>query len=290
MPRSIRRKQRSRGNFGEPAATTRKPPMEPGEGSDRGPPTWSLYEDPTTAMQQYSGPSSDMQARFATLQRFLPRNRDVPAATDSYSTNEFRMYVFKVRPCPRGRSHDWTECPFLHPGEKARRRDPRRFHYSSTPCPDFRQRGECCCGDACQLSHGIFETWLHPARYRTRTCKDGIACRRRVCFFAHCPEQLRIILPLRTSPVTMAPRPISPPESPVVEDEVAAGLANMQLSTAGLPWGTRRGPGLLSSFWSAATAANVSEEIADEASGSSEYQLTEEEEAEFGWILDLLKD
>ena len=37
---------------------------------------------------------------------------------------------------------DWTECPFAHPGEKARRRDPRRFHYSGTACPDFRE-GSC---------------------------------------------------------------------------------------------------------------------------------------------------
>ncbi|CAL9116212.1 unnamed protein product [Musa textilis] len=260
--------------------------MEPGEGSDRGPPTWSLPADPTAATQQYTGPSSGLppclpgEARFAALQRFLPRNNDVSVATDSYSSDEFRMYVFKVRPCPRALSHDWTDCPFLHPGEKARRRDPRRFHYSCVPCPDFRQSGACSCGDACQLSHGIFETWLHPARYRTRTCKDGSACRRRVCFFAHCPDQLRIILPLRTSPVTMAPAPMWPPVSRVVEDEVAAKLANMQLSTAG--------PGLLPSFW---TAANVSEETADEASGSSAYEYTEEEEAvEFGWILELLKD
>lgn len=268
--------------------------MEPGEGSDRGPPTRSVYEDPTTATQRYTGPSSYLppslagEARFAALQRFLPFNDDVSAATDSYTSDEFRMYVFKVRPCPRGRSHDWTECPFLHPGEKARRRDPRRFHYSCIPCPDFRQTEECRCGDACQLSHGIFETWLHPARYRTRICKDGTACRRRVCFFAHCPEQLRIILPLRASPATMAPASMSTPVSRVVEDEVAAKLANMQLSTAGLPMWTRTGPGLLASFW---TPANVSEETADEASGSSEYQLTEEEEAaEFGWILELLKD
>lgn len=40
---------------------------------------------------------------------------------DIYSCDQFRMYEFKVRRCMRGRSHDWTECPFAHPGEKARR-------------------------------------------------------------------------------------------------------------------------------------------------------------------------
>lgn len=92
----------------------------------------------------------------------------------------------------RGRSHDWTECPFAHPGEKARRRDPRRIHYSGAPCPDFR-KGSCRRGDACEFAHGVFECWLHPARYRTQACKDGRNCKRRVCFFAHSPEQLRIL-------------------------------------------------------------------------------------------------
>lgn len=116
----------------------------------------------------------------------------VDSPVDAYSCDEFRMYEFKVRRCPRGRSHDWTECPYAHPDEKARRRDPRKFHYSGTACPDFR-KGSCKRGDACEFAHGVFECWLHPARYRTQPCKDGVNCRRRVCFFAHTPEQLRIL-------------------------------------------------------------------------------------------------
>lgn len=34
---------------------------------------------------------------------------------------------------------DWTQCPFAHPSEKAKRRDPRRYEYSGTACPDFRK-------------------------------------------------------------------------------------------------------------------------------------------------------
>lgn len=141
---------------------------------------------------------------FAALRHFLPCNdaaggfgaddedeaAAMAAAVDAYGGDEFRMYDFKVRRCVRGRSHDWTECPFAHPGEKARRRDPRKYHYSGTACPDFR-KGGCKRGDACEYAHGVFECWLHPARYRTQACKDGTACRRRVCFFAHTPEQLR---------------------------------------------------------------------------------------------------
>lgn len=107
-----------------------------------------------------------------------------------YSTDEFRMYSFKVRPCSRAYSHDWTECPFVHPGENARRRDPRKYHYTSVPCPEFR-KGTCRRGDLCEFAHGVFECWLHPAQYRTRLCKDETNCTRRVCFFAHKPEELR---------------------------------------------------------------------------------------------------
>lgn len=146
--------------------------------------------------------SPQLPDAYATLQKFLPSSNDDDddevwpvdswPALDVYSCDDFRMYEFKVRKCMRGRSHDWTECPFAHPGEKARRRDPRRFHYSGTACPDFR-KGNCRRGEACEYAHGVFECWLHPARYRTQPCKDGRNCRRRVCFFAHTAEQLRVV-------------------------------------------------------------------------------------------------
>ncbi|KAI3937824.1 hypothetical protein MKW92_039101 [Papaver armeniacum] len=122
-----------------------------------------------------------------------------------YSTDEFRMFSFKIRPCSRAYSHDWTECPFVHPGENARRRDPRKFHYSCVPCPDFR-KGACRRGDLCEYAHGVFECWLHPAQYRTRLCKDGTSCTRRVCFFAHTSEELR---PLYMSTGSAVPSPRS---------------------------------------------------------------------------------
>ncbi|XP_062230978.1 zinc finger CCCH domain-containing protein 35-like [Phragmites australis] len=146
---------------------------------------------------------------LAALRHYLPSNEAAgfeeddeeaaAVAVDAYACDEFRMYEFKVRRCARGRSHDWTECPFAHPGEKARRRDPRRYHYSGAACPDFR-KGGCKRGDSCEFAHGVFECWLHPARYRTQPCKDGTACRRRVCFFAHTPDQLRVLPPQQQSP------------------------------------------------------------------------------------------
>ncbi|KAG8390114.1 hypothetical protein BUALT_Bualt01G0049900 [Buddleja alternifolia] len=122
-----------------------------------------------------------------------------------YGTDEFRMYSFKVKPCSRAYSHDWTECPFVHPGENARRRDPRKYNYTCVPCPEFK-KGSCGKGDSCEYAHGVFESWLHPAQYRTRLCKDETGCSRKVCFFAHKPEELR---PLYASTGSAMPSPKS---------------------------------------------------------------------------------
>lgn len=165
------------------------------------------------------------------VDEFELENRGIELPVDVYACDNFRMYEFKVRRCGRGRSHDWTECPYVHPGEKARRRDPRKYHYSGTACPDFR-KGNCSRGDGCEFAHGVFECWLHPGRYRTQPCKDGVNCKRRVCFFAHSPEQLRVLGPSSdpfdnsprryvktlhfvSSPESSSPPTESPPMSPM---------------------------------------------------------------------------
>ncbi|KAK8939215.1 Zinc finger CCCH domain-containing protein 20 [Platanthera zijinensis] len=181
-------------------------------------PPWSPFDDQTAAMGFQLSPTGEYllnDAAMTALRRYLPANEAVlgdaeaeeeaeltDPPIDAYSCDEFRIYEFKVRRCARGRSHDWTECPYAHPGEKARRRDPRKYHYSGVACPDFR-KGICKRGDACEFAHGVFECWLHPARYRTQPCKDGTACRRRVCFFAHTPEQLRLMPHQQQSPRSM---------------------------------------------------------------------------------------
>ncbi|XP_044978736.1 zinc finger CCCH domain-containing protein 33-like [Hordeum vulgare subsp. vulgare] len=149
--------------------------------------------------------------------------KDYSSASDSqtedinagvFATDDFRMYSFKVNPCSRAYTHDWTECPFAHPGENARRRDPRRVPYSCVPCPDFRRDPAACRkGDACEYAHGVFESWLHPAQYRTRLCKDEVGCPRRICFFAHGARQLRAVNPSAASMASPSPTSSSPPRS-----------------------------------------------------------------------------
>ncbi|CAO2186011.1 unnamed protein product [Urochloa humidicola] len=175
-------------------------------------PPWS-HHIPVSGIDAGVGGDDEMTPYLlAALRQYLPCNdagaagdddddaaaAAMAAGVDGYGSDEFRMYEFKVRRCARARSHDWTECPFAHPGEKARRRDPRVHRYSGAACPDFR-KGGCRRGDACEFAHGVFECWLHPARYRTQPCKDGTACRRRVCFFAHTPDQLRVLPPQQHS-------------------------------------------------------------------------------------------
>ncbi|KAK8535289.1 hypothetical protein V6N12_056812 [Hibiscus sabdariffa] len=169
-------------------------------------PAWDPSNDPAdnfpAVAYNCNAPCSPCPVDYlAALHRYLPSNdlepdvvsddSDVPVV-DAFSCDHFRMYEFKVRRCARARSHDWTDCPYAHPGEKARRRDPRKFHYTGSACPDFR-KGNCKRGDSCEFAHGVFECWLHPTRYRTQPCKDGTGCKRRVCFFAHMPEQLRVL-------------------------------------------------------------------------------------------------
>ncbi|XP_063935126.1 zinc finger CCCH domain-containing protein 30 isoform X1 [Daucus carota subsp. sativus] len=165
---------------------------------------------PSSASNSTSSPKitnfDDLNSTFAAEKKEYPVDPSLPDIKNGiYSTDEFRMFSFKVRPCSRAYSHDWTECPFVHPGENARRRDPRKYHYSCVPCPDFR-KGACRRGDMCEYAHGVFECWLHPAQYRTRLCKDGISCNRRVCFFAHKHEELR---PLYVSTGSAVPSPHS---------------------------------------------------------------------------------
>jgi len=152
-----------------------------------------------------------------------------------YGSDEFRMYSFKIKPCSRAYSHDWTECPFVHPGENARRRDPSKYPYSCVPCLEFRT-GSCPKGDGCEYAHGVFESWLHPAQYRTRLCKDEVGCARKVCFFAHKVEELR---PVYASTGSAMPSPRSMSVNAAMDmsnlSPLGFGSSSLPLATSSTP-------------------------------------------------------
>lgn len=60
------------------------------------------------------------------------------------------------------------------------------------PCIGQMQEGACPRREACPYAHNVFEYWLHPTRYRTQLCNDDNRCKRRICFFAHTLEELRV--------------------------------------------------------------------------------------------------
>lgn len=201
-------------------------------------PPWNLLDEPS--FNFYGNGGGILQNHKEEPDQNGVDEFDIPI--DEFSSDRFRMYEYKVKKCARGRSHDWTDCPFAHPGEKARRRDPTKHSYSGSICPEFR-KGQCRKGDGCEFAHGVFECWLHPSRYRTQPCKDGTHCRRPVCFFAHTPEQLRVVplsepfdVFLDSAPQISDHHRHSPPVSPVgsvqfkLVNELASSIRNLHLS------------------------------------------------------------
>ncbi|VFR00708.1 unnamed protein product [Cuscuta campestris] len=101
-------------------------------------------------------------------------------------------YTYKVKRCTVGRRHSWLRCPFYHPEEGKRRRDPNIHSYRHIPCRYYHGRRRVCPrGDNCHYSHGVSETWYHPDRFQTRLCNYGSHCERVFCSFAHSREELR---------------------------------------------------------------------------------------------------
>lgn len=153
-----------------------------------------------------------------------------------YSSDDFRMFSFKVARCGKRYVHDWRACPFAHPTENARRRDPRHTRYLPVPCPDYK-RGICLRGDSCPYSHGVYECWLHPAKYRTQLCKEGPHCRRPVCFFAHSVSDLRQPTHLWNSAELAAGAgpgaAAGPAPAPVPQQAPSAAAALMQVHANG---------------------------------------------------------
>ena len=80
---------------------------------------------PSSSPKKSASPPPPLAAAAAAALPVEPRKEYPPDLTPPdlksglFSTDEFRMYSFKVKPCSRAYSHDSTECPFVHPGENA---------------------------------------------------------------------------------------------------------------------------------------------------------------------------
>ena len=87
------------------------------------------------------------------------------AAVPPTNTHTLTHTPTQVLHCAKRYCHDWTTCPYAHPGEKAARRDPRgHIKYTGIACPDMKAGGACARGDVCPYAHNVFEYWLHPTR------------------------------------------------------------------------------------------------------------------------------
>lgn len=161
------------------------------------------------------GGAGDVQAS-----RSVVGEADLREDDPLFMSDEFRMFCYKVLPCAKRFCHDWSICPFAHFSERAKRRDPRGVKYTAIACPEMKKGEECPRGDKCPYAHNVFEYWLHPTRYRTRMCRDGTSCARKVCFFAHKADELRVP-PCRPSlPVADDPWPFGN------EDPMASGTVD----------------------------------------------------------------
>ncbi|WIA22472.1 hypothetical protein OEZ85_004768 [Tetradesmus obliquus] len=159
---------------------------------------------------------------------------DVPPS--SRFPADFYLYTYKVAPCSVTGPHEWSTCPFWHPGERARRRDPTRFSYEPLLCPDDKKGVSCPRGDACPYTHHVYEYWLHPKRFRTLMCQQGMHCRRALCFFAHNMQELRRVeepegAEAAAAAASEAPAAATPPQP--AREAVAAPAAAAAAAAAG---------------------------------------------------------
>ena len=87
----------------------------------------------------------------------------------------------------------------------------------------------------------MHELHLHPAKFRTKMCRDRSACTRQICFFAHDESQLRSPTPEELEPYT--PKRLQQPDKPISAEQQqqqqhkggASAAKATAASRAGLP-------------------------------------------------------
>ncbi|CAL8286352.1 unnamed protein product [Boreogadus saida] len=112
-----------------------------------------------------------------------------------HDTN-FVLANYKTEQCtkPPRLCRQGYACPHYH-NSRDRRRNPRKYKYRSTPCPNVKHGDEwgepskCDSGDGCQYCHSRTEQQFHPEIYKSTKCNDmrqtGYCPRGPFCAFAH---------------------------------------------------------------------------------------------------------
>ncbi|NXI65940.1 UNK protein, partial [Anseranas semipalmata] len=135
-------------------------------------------------------------ASQAMIEKILsedPRWQDTNFVLAGYKTEQCTK---PPRLCRQGYA-----CPHYH-NSRDRRRNPRKFKYRSTPCPNVKHADEwgepsrCENGDSCQYCHSRTEQQFHPEIYKSTKCNDmrqtGYCPRGPFCAFAHVEHSIGI--------------------------------------------------------------------------------------------------
>ncbi|XP_075575257.1 putative E3 ubiquitin-protein ligase UNKL isoform X9 [Pelecanus crispus] len=135
-------------------------------------------------------------ASQAMIEKILsedPRWQDTNFVLAGYKTEQCTK---PPRLCRQGYA-----CPHYH-NSRDRRRNPRKFKYRSTPCPNVKHADEwgepsrCESGDSCQYCHSRTEQQFHPEIYKSTKCNDmrqtGYCPRGPFCAFAHVENSIGI--------------------------------------------------------------------------------------------------
>uniref|UniRef100_A0A672VAK7 Unk like zinc finger n=4 Tax=Strigops habroptila TaxID=2489341 RepID=A0A672VAK7_STRHB len=125
-----------------------------------------------------------------------------------HDTN-FVLAGYKTEQCtkPPRLCRQGYACPHYH-NSRDRRRNPRKFKYRSTPCPNVKHADEwgepsrCESGDSCQYCHSRTEQQFHPEIYKSTKCNDmrqtGYCPRGPFCAFAHVEKDTMNVVILQT--------------------------------------------------------------------------------------------
>eukprot|EP00075_Anas_platyrhynchos_P035657 XP_027324910.1 putative E3 ubiquitin-protein ligase UNKL isoform X14 [Anas platyrhynchos] len=167
-------------------------------------------------------------ASQAMIEKILsedPRWQDTTFVLAGYKTEQCTK---PPRLCRQGYA-----CPHYH-NSRDRRRNPRKFRYRSTPCPNVKHADEwgepsrCESGDSCQYCHSRTEQQFHPEIYKSTKCNDmrqtGYCPRGPFCAFAHVEEDTMNVVILQTGCQSKPGAHLFPTDSIGIANEWSSSL------------------------------------------------------------------